>query len=62
MEELVKYYDTNFKLIDQKYRLTDKDKKTLKRNKSEFDFREHKYSIYKNQKDCFAGYHIQLNN
>lgn len=56
------YYGSNFNLISQTNKLTDVKGKSLKRKVNEFDFRDDKYTIYKNVKDCLAGYHIKLNN
>lgn len=61
VEEMVNYYDTEFKQIESKSRLTDKDDKTISRKKSEFDFRDYKYNIYKNAKECLKAFHVILN-
>jgi hypothetical protein len=56
---LSKYYDANFRTLSQINSLLDKDGKPLAKNKNSFDFREYKYSIYKNLAECLAGYHIR---
>lgn len=61
VEESLKYYDSNFKVVGQTSRLTDKDEKTLNRNKNEFNFRDDKFNIYRNVNDCLKGYHIEDN-
>lgn len=61
VEETVNYYDADFKQIESKSRLTDKDDKTISRKKSEFDFRDYKYSMYKNVDECLKAFHIVLN-
>ena len=60
IEEFIKYYDVNFKTVNQSFRLTDVNDKTIKRNRNEFNFRNDKYSIYKNVNDCLSVYHIKL--
>ncbi|HEX3384400.1 MAG TPA: hypothetical protein VHS53_04395 [Mucilaginibacter sp.] len=62
IEEFLKYYDANFRIINQSFRLTDKDDKTIKRNKNEFNFRNDKYTIYKNVNDCLLAYHVKAEN
>jgi hypothetical protein len=57
-KELLRYYDPLFKTISQTNQLVDVDHKPLKAKESELDFREYKYSIYKNVKECLAGYGI----
>lgn len=61
VDEMVDYYNPEFNKIDSKSRLTDKDDKTLERKKSEFDFRDYKYGIYKNVGECLKAFHINLN-
>jgi len=61
VDETVDYYNTEFKQIESKSRLTDKDDKTISRNKGEFDFRDNKYNIYKNANECLKAFHINLN-
>ena len=61
VEELVKYYNKEFRLLESKSKLTDKDDKTISRKESEFDFRDYKYSIYKNANECLNAFHIILN-
>jgi hypothetical protein len=60
VEESLKYYDSNFKIIDHSSRLTDKDDKAIKRNMNDFNFRNDKYSIYKNLNDCLKAYDIPI--
>ncbi|MGZ3822843.1 MAG: hypothetical protein ACXVB6_19770, partial [Mucilaginibacter sp.] len=60
VEELLKYYDVNFTVINQSFRLTDKDDNLLRRDKNEFNFRTDEYAIYKNSIDCLLAYHIKL--
>jgi len=59
---LLNYYDHNFNNINQVNSLTDKDYKLIKVNKDLYDFRDYKYSIYKNLNNCLAGYGIKLTN
>lgn len=59
VEEFLTYYDVNFKMINQSFRLTDKDDKNINRNKKEFNFRDDKYNIYKNADDCLSAYHVK---
>jgi hypothetical protein len=59
---LVNYYDKKFKNIAQTDRLTDKDNKSIKGDKSNYDFRDYKYDIYKTLNECLKGYNIQLTN
>ena len=61
VEELVKYYSKEFRPLESKSKLTDKDDKTISRKVSEFDFRDYKYSIYKNAEECLNAFHIILN-
>mgnify|MGYP006951104563 CR=1 FL=1 len=61
VEETVNYYNTEFKQIESKSRLTDKDDKTMSQKKNEFDFRDYKYNIYKNANECMKAFHIILN-
>jgi hypothetical protein len=58
VEETVDFFNTEFKQIESKSRLTDKDDKTIPRKKSEFDFRDYKYNIYKNANQCLNAFHI----
>jgi hypothetical protein len=60
VEETVNYYNSEFKQIESKTRLTDKDDKTISRNIREFDFHDDKYSIYKNVNECLNAFHISL--
>jgi hypothetical protein len=57
---LLNYYDENFNKVSQITKLTDKDYRTIKKNKNDYDFREYKYSIYKNINECLSGYNIKL--
>ena len=59
MEQLFNYYDLNFNLLGKIDKLTDKDEKTIKRKKTDFDFPGYKYSIYKNLHECLVNYQIQ---
>jgi hypothetical protein len=61
VEELTTYYNKGFKTIESKSRLTDKDDKTISRKRSEFDFRNYKYNIYKNVNECLNAFHIVIN-
>ncbi|WP_394772307.1 hypothetical protein [Mucilaginibacter sp.] len=58
-EILLNYYDETFKNIRQINRLTDKDYKAIKKRKNGYDFREYKYSIFKNLSSCLNGYWIR---
>ena len=60
MEELFKYYDGDYKMLAQIEKLTDKDEKPIKRNKSEFGFPEYKYNIYPNVNSCLVAYYIKV--
>jgi len=60
VDETVNYYNIEFKKIESKSRMTDKDDKAISRKKSEFDFRDYKYSIYKNVDECLKAYHIKF--
>lgn len=56
-KELLKYYD-QAKSIAQISALLNVDWKPLKAKESDLEFRDYKYNIYKNLKDCLAGYGI----
>ncbi len=55
---LLKYYERNFKTLNEIIRLTDKDGKLIKRDKADFDFPDYKYTIYNNVDACLNGYGI----
>jgi len=60
MEQDFKYYDPFSKLIGSKYSLTDKRGKAIKRKRSEFNFRDDKYNIYKDLNECLKAYNLSL--
>ena len=62
VEEFLTYYDVDFKAINRSFTLTDKDDRPIKRNKSDFNFRNDKYKIYKDVNECLLAYHIKLAN
>lgn len=59
---LVNYYDENFTILRHVNYLTDKNYEVIKRNRNNYDFRDYKYTIYKNANDCLMGYNIKLPN
>jgi hypothetical protein len=61
-ELLTNYYDKNFKILKQIDKLTDQEYKPVKKSKNDFNFRNDKYEVYKDAKECLAGYNIKLPN
>jgi hypothetical protein len=59
-KEVQLYYDPLFKIVSQTSQLVDVNHKPLKAKESEFNFRDDQYSIYKNVKECLAGYGIKV--
>ena len=59
-EILLNYYDKKFKNISQVTKLTDKDYRSIKKDKNGYDFPDDQYVIYKNLNECVAAYNIKL--
>ena len=59
-ELLVNYYDKNFKILKQINKLTDKDYLPIKKSERDFNFRDDKYKVYKDVRECLEGYNIIL--
>ena len=55
---LVKYYDSDFNIINSKNWITDMHYKKIMGNTNNFDFPDFKYRIYKNLDQFLAAYHI----
>jgi hypothetical protein len=59
VEKYVKYYRVSFIVINQSFRLTDKDDKTIKRKKNDFIFEMISIVSAKNVNDCLSAYQIK---
>ena len=57
-EILLNYYDQKFKNISQVTKLTDKDYRSIRKNKNSYDFPDDQSVIYKNLSECVAAYNI----
>ena len=58
-EVVSNYYQDNFTKVDQTYKLTNKQGKSLAKSKCNFPY-DFKYTIYKNVSECLKAYHINL--
>jgi hypothetical protein len=56
---LLKYYNRDFKVINQKSWLADEKGNTIKANKNKFDFRDYKYTIYKSLIECLKAVNLK---